>query len=203
MPSFDSFDSRFIGAAFDRVTRRMEQHRGEIEPFVTWLLSTLRRRPHVVMEIGVRHGGTAQLWCELAIDTVIGVDWGLADSLGRQEQYALGRDMESEYPHKYQFMLADSHSPDTLDMLSSRLGIIGLDLLFLDGDHSYDGVKQDYEMYRGLVRRGGVIAFHDIVDTPLIRSAGHGVYRFWQELPGDKHEFCVGGDWGGIGAIIV
>jgi len=41
-----------------------------------------------------------------------------------------------------------------------------LDFLFIDGDHTYEGVKRDFEMYSPLVRNGGIIAFHDIVKHP-------------------------------------
>jgi len=40
------------------------------------------------------------------------------------------------------------------------------DFLFIDGDHTYEGVEGDFEMYSPLVRRGGIIAFHDIVPGP-------------------------------------
>jgi predicted O-methyltransferase YrrM len=38
-----------------------------------------------------------------------------------------------------------------------------VDFLFIDADHSYEGVKKDFEMYSPLVRKGGIIAFHDII----------------------------------------
>jgi len=36
-----------------------------------------------------------------------------------------------------------------------------VDLLFIDGDHTYDGVKADWNTYRGFLEIGSVIAFHD------------------------------------------
>lgn len=36
-----------------------------------------------------------------------------------------------------------------------------IDLLFIDGDHSYEGVRADWEAYAGLLRPGSVVAFHD------------------------------------------
>lgn len=36
-----------------------------------------------------------------------------------------------------------------------------LDVLFIDGDHSYDGVKSDWEAYKGLLGPGSVVIFHD------------------------------------------
>ena len=59
-----------------------------------------------------------------------------------------------------------------------------LDFLFIDGDHTYEGVRKDFEMYGKLVVKGGVIAFHDIVPGPP-ESVG-GVPKFWNEI---KHSF--------------
>lgn len=62
---------------------------------------------------------------------------------------------------------ADSHDIRTLDVVKRILGGHKLDFLFIDGDHTYEGVKKDFEMYSPLVRKGGLIAFHDIVPGPL------------------------------------
>jgi predicted O-methyltransferase YrrM len=56
-----------------------------------------------------------------------------------------------------------------------------MDFLFIDGDHSYDGVKKDFEMYNSLVRNGGIIAFHDITPNGLPELTG-GVPQFWREI---------------------
>lgn len=196
--SLETRDAGSLKSVFASIVEPMEQHTGEIYPFVEWLQHRAPIRN--VLEIGVRKGGTSALWHQISTGRVIGVDRQGHDSLQLSDMLSLAESMQDRYP-RYSFLLGDSHDPDTHSNICDSIDLV--DLLFLDGDHSYDGVKQDYEMYRGLVRRRGVIAFHDIVDTPLIRSAVHGVYRFWQELPGDKHEFCIGGDWGGIGAIIV
>ncbi len=36
-----------------------------------------------------------------------------------------------------------------------------LDILFIDGDHSYDGVKADWEAYRSFLKPGSIVIFHD------------------------------------------
>lgn len=36
-----------------------------------------------------------------------------------------------------------------------------LDVLFIDGDHSYTGVKGDWEAYKGFLKSGGLVIFHD------------------------------------------
>ena len=40
--------------------------------------------------------------------------------------------------------------------------VISIDLLFIDGDHSYDGVKADWDTYKELLHVGSTVVFHDI-----------------------------------------
>ena len=78
----------------------------------------------------------------------------------------------------------DSHVPETLARVKSLLRGEMLDFLFIDGDHSYEGVRQDFESYRSLVRPGGLIAFHDI--APAHEGVSSEMYD-----PGDVPEFWV------------
>ena len=93
----------------------------------------------------------------------------------------------------------DSHSDKTLEKAKKILNGKNIDFLFIDGDHSYEGVKEDFEMYGPLVKKGGIIAFHDIVDG-LDEHVG-GVPRFWREISGNyKHEeFIENKNQGGLG----
>ena len=56
-----------------------------------------------------------------------------------------------------------------------------IDFLFIDGDHSYASVVNDYFIYSQLVRDGGIIGFHDS------KSNRYGVDRFMKELSSDKY----------------
>ncbi len=179
----------------------MEQHGGEIFPFEAF------QRQHfpagtAVVEIGVRHGGTSELWHNtLDAPIVIGVDRVGADSYQEPVFTERAEQMERELP-RFKFVRGDSHDPNTQNVVSYELGVHGVGFLFIDGDHSYEGVKQDYAMYSPFVVPGGLIAFHDIVDGP---RTGGGVHRFWHELVGRKTEFLVSppSDWGGIGVLQV
>ncbi|HHM06105.1 MAG TPA: hypothetical protein ENJ19_10245 [Gammaproteobacteria bacterium] len=76
------------------------------------------------------------------------------------------------------------------------------ELLFIDGNHSEAGVEQDY---RHLVRPGGIIAFHDIVEhQPL---SGNQVRSFRQRLRAEAETEEFVADSGlcgfGIGTIRV
>lgn len=59
--------------------------------------------------------------------------------------------------HKVHLIVADSRKVEP----PSR----SLELLFIDGDHSYEGAKADYERWSSLVRPGGHLLFHDAVDS--------------------------------------
>ena len=38
---------------------------------------------------------------------------------------------------------------------------IKIDVLFIDGDHSYDGVKKDFDLYSKIISENGIIILHD------------------------------------------
>ena len=82
---------------------------------------------------------------------------------------------------KLYLLREDSHQKETLEKVKEILDDNQLDFLFIDGDHSYEGVKKDFEMYSPLVRKGGIIAFHDIAPNGILELTG-GVSRFWKEI---------------------
>ena len=87
------------------------------------------------------------------------------------------------------------------------LGGRKLDFLFIDGDHTYEGVKKDFEMYSRLVKENGVIAFHDIVphDQRHDQHQVVGVHKFWEEIKYKYDYIEIVRDWNqgwaGIGVL--
>jgi hypothetical protein len=101
----------------------------------------------------------------------------------------------------------DSHSAHTSEQVRRLLDGEPLDLLFVDGDHSYEGVKQDVVDYAPLVRPGGIVALHDIVPGgPGKHGDPGGVPAFWQELKAenpDAVELVEDWEWGSCGIGLV
>jgi len=137
-----------------------------------------------LLEIGTYMGGTLFVYSQLAAAdaTVISVDYPttLVGRLYRAYQKPLFRRLVRKGQSLF-LLRRDSHKPETLTAIREILGVCKLDFLFIDGDHSYDGVRSDFEMYSPLVRAGGLIAFHDIALT----DGSEKVHRFWDEIKGN------------------
>jgi len=88
----------------------------------------------------------------------------------------------SRQGQKMSFITRDSHLESTRRALMRVLRGRPIDLLFIDGDHSYAGVRADFELYSGLVSRSGLVAFHDILLHEDSWGPDAGVGDFWGEL---------------------
>lgn len=146
-------------------------------------------RPARVLEIGTARGGTLYLWTQAAADnaTLVSVDLPGGDFGGAYPECRMPFYQAFAARGQQLFLeRADSHSPETLELIKQRFAGEPVDFAFIDGDHTYEGVKADFENYGPLVRPGGIIAFHDILyreDQPSIR-----VDRLWNELK--EHYEC-------------
>jgi predicted O-methyltransferase YrrM len=60
-----------------------------------------------------------------------------------------------------------------------------LELLFVDGDHSYEGARADHQRWSAFVRPGGHLLFHDAVDTGGYGNVYPGVARLVSEVSRD------------------
>jgi hypothetical protein len=158
-----------------------------------------------VMEIGSEAGGTFYVWCKLASGLKISLD--LPTGASGSGKFAAIEALNERAAKMTSWgathvLTADSHSPMARGLVRDALNGELLDFLFIDGDHSYEGAKADYFDYKGFVRSGGLIAFHDIKDSEFHRYRGCFVADFWKELKGNKKEFVSQfGEWGGIGII--
>ena len=185
-----------------------QQWREEITGFLNF---AREEKPVNVCELGLFNGGT-NLMLTHALPTVrliIGVDLHVRNK--SQLRYF------SSPSHRQVYIKGRSGDPATLDKVKQALGTEKLDLLFIDADHSYAGVKEDFMNYRRFVRDGGIVAFHDIVQDHFTKfnrdptswagaSSGE-VYLFWRRLKPyyeKSREFVIdyGQDGCGIGALI-
>jgi predicted O-methyltransferase YrrM len=57
-----------------------------------------------------------------------------------------------------------------------------IDFIFIDGDHSYEGLRSDWDGWSGLVAPGGSVALHDSRSSPARRIDDAGSVRFASEV---------------------
>ena len=135
--------------------------------------------PQVVCEIGTDLGGTFYLWSKTreSEGLFISID------LPRLYRKSLNRFLHSFFTKRQKvfFMRENSHSRKCLSKVQKLLGGKKIDFLFIDGDHSYAGVEQDFLFYAPLVRKGGIIAFHDIMEDHLPGNVCD-VDKFWERM---------------------
>jgi hypothetical protein len=82
------------------------------------------------------------------------------------------------------FSLVEGYSNDTLSELSEKFSFI-----FIDGGHSYETVKSDLELAKGLLDSGGTIVLDDYTNSRAEKLANFGVTRLVKEL--DRKEWNV------------
>jgi cephalosporin hydroxylase len=178
---------------------------GQIEGELLRLAELVKeRRPQVVVEIGTANGGTlfcfARLSAPQALLVSIDLPGGVHGGGYPVWKRALYRSFARE-GQRIELLRGDSHAPSMRRRLEGLLAGRAIDLLLVDGDHTYEGVRRDYELYAPLVRAGGLVAFHDIRRHPP--EADCHVDRLWAELRGDDGWEILDGDadWAGLGIL--
>ena len=156
-------------------------------------------KPVNILEIGTARAGTLFIWAHLASSKVISCD--LDDAPFKRSLYEAFPPPGSSC--KVTHLSGDSHTKEFLKKVEAELDGEKVDFLFIDGDHTEVGVESDYNDYHHLVRSGGIIAFHDIIEKQAIPT--NQVYYFWKRLKknANTEEFVNDPDQTGYGIGIV
>ena len=143
----------------------------------------LETRPEFVLEIGTQLGQSTK-------SMLLAMGKNRFGKLISVDQKRRSDILDVEYPDlkEYcQFIKGSSHDPVTLQVVRNSLPEGKLfDIALIDGDHTYEGVKADYEDYYPLVKDGGLLILHDICNINC------GVPQFWKEIKDEKFAF----NWG-------
>jgi len=176
------------------------------EEFLELLKIFKEIEPKIMVEIGTANGGTFFCFSKLAPDdaTIISIDLPEGKFSGGYPEWKIPIFKSFTVASQKMFLLRqDSHAQETINKVKDILNKRSVDFLFIDGDHSYEGVKKDFEMYSPLVKSSGIIAFHDIISGSEENIGG--VPAFWREIESKYQtvEFIKDLNQGGCGIGLI
>lgn len=127
-------------------------------------------KPHNILEIGTM-GSTFWIMSKLSTGKKVSIDIEPRESIIHHFMY--GED--------WRFFQGNSQTDEMFNKVKNFCP--QFDFIFIDGDHTYDGVRKDFEIYKKLLSPRGVICFHDIDLNHIFADSYAGqVYKFWEEL---------------------
>lgn len=138
-----------------------EEHR----PFLESLIYL--NKPQVIIEIGVAEAKTTDFLCRGAATVggkVYGYDIWDTHGLAHQFQHWSSKEKCVEYLEakghtNFELTKVDSSTPEFRGLIKSKHPVI--DLAFIDGCHSYDGIANDFQSVYSQLSATGIIVFHD------------------------------------------
>lgn len=153
------------------------QHEREFERFMEIYEN---HSPKKVVEIGSFFGGTLWYFHKHAkLEQLTSVDLLIPPADERYQQMvecrALWHEWFADSGVRMSVIEGDSHNESIINTVKLLYPENDVDVLHIDGDHSYQGVMWDYDNFKGLVRPGGMIVFHDIHGLEQVRQA-------WDEI---------------------
>lgn len=179
MPENDIIQAAATALAFR--PKRVTEPTGWVPhtPCAAALVRTLR--PGIIVELGTHTGNSYFAFCQAVEEFHILADCYAVDTW--KGDFQAGIYDESVYRQVCDYNQANYSKFSrlmrmTFDEAASRFSDESIDILHIDGLHTYEAVKHDFETWLPKVRDGGVILFHDI----CARHGRFGVWRLWSEI---------------------
>ena len=173
-------------ASFQEPQHLIDSAWQEHAPFAFWLIAALQ--PRKMIELGTHTGFSYLAFCQAvqslptpttcyAVDTWVGdqhtgfYDEEVFASLNATNQRHYGA-----FSH-----LIRRRFDDALPLFEDK----SIDLLHIDGQHTYEAVSHDFQTWRPKLSDHAVVLFHDTNE----RDRGFGVWRLWRELAANHPSF--------------
>lgn len=148
-------------------------------PFANWLIR--ETSPKLFVELGTHSGNSYFAFCQSVLsnhtDTkCFAVDTWQGDTHSGNyddEVFTKVSTHESEFYSKFSRLMR-MHFDEAISFFKDG----SIDILHIDGLHTYEAVKHDFTSWLPKLSPGAIVLFHDT----NVRYKDFGVYRFWKEL---------------------
>ena len=176
-PAFHPLDwtACFMQPAKLSDVRSWQQH----IPFAFWLTEVLK--PSCFVELGTHKGDSYLAFCQAVSALKLSTRCYAVDTWQGDEHAGLYDDSIYDELSAYHNAAYGGFSRllrMTFDEAAGNFADQSVDLLHIDGLHTYDAVKHDFETWRGKLADNAIVIFHDI----NVRENEFGVWRYWAEL---------------------
>jgi predicted O-methyltransferase YrrM len=149
------------------------------QPFAYWLVGALR--PASIVELGTHYGESYFTFCQAVVDFGVdcrctAVDTWQGDAHAGAYSNEVFEDVDAH--NRAHYAAFSRLLRMTFDEALAEVPDASVDLLHVDGLHTYEAARQDFETWQPKLRPGAVVLFHDIAE----RRDDFGVWRLWEEL---------------------
>jgi hypothetical protein len=150
-------------------------------PFAAWVIREIS--PKIFVELGTHSGNSYFSFCQSVAEAGIPSKCYAVDTW-------LGDEQAGQYSEDI-FAEVDAHNREhyagfsrllrmTFDDAVTSFGDGSIELFHIDGLHTYDAVRHDFETWEPKLAPGAVVLFHDT----KVREGNFGVWKLWEELQG-------------------
>src|SRR5208337_4193178 len=148
-------------------------------PFAHWIVTVVK--PHTLVELGTHNGVAYSAFCEAVVCDGLDTRCFAVDTWKGDEQTGYyGEEVYLDFRrfHEERFSAFSELLRCTFDDALVYIPDASVDLLHIDGLHTYEAVRHDFETWRSKLSERAVVLFHDT----NVRERDFGVWRLWAEL---------------------
>ncbi len=156
-------------------------------PFAAWLMEKVK--PKIFVELGTHYGNSYFMFCQAAKQESINVKCHAVDTWQGEEH--------AGHYNEDVFNYVKKHNDDNYNNFSTLLRMTfdealnnfsngSIDILHIDGLHTYEAVKHDFETWLPKMAQNGIVLFHDT----KVHDNDFGVWKLWSELI-DEYKYTI------------
>ena len=148
-------------------------------PFAAWVIKDMN--PSIFVELGTHFGHSYFSFCQSVLEEGLITNCYAVDTWQGDEHAGIydGSIFDGVNAHNIKNFASFSRLLRMpFDQAVSLFEDNSIDLLHIDGMHSYEAVKHDFETWLPKLAPGAVVIFHDT----QVKDRGFGVHKLWEEL---------------------